>query len=156
MTKHYGEFPERQRQFLRNFEQEAKLAEAHQVNDLISSCTNKFQFAKTYKVYIKDWEKTRKTMLTQEEVEGRPKKEMIVEMVAIGDELLKDKLEKLQQHFLATWGEPITNYTGNLTPEKDASYRATTQSEGGLSVPARFFIVIGAMLLVGLLLQALG
>ena len=35
----------------------AELGELEQVNALVANCKNKFRFAKTHSVYLKDWEK---------------------------------------------------------------------------------------------------
>lgn len=105
-------FTDEEKQFLNSFEKEVRLAEEKQSLELIGECTNKFQFAKTCKVYAEDWKKTRQQMLSKEQGSDGLRKEVVEAMVEIGDTAIEDKLLVLSIVFKNTWHEPISNYIG--------------------------------------------
>jgi len=47
---------------LNNYTKTIEKGEMDQAKDLFLNCNNKFQFAKTHSVYVKDWEKTKERM----------------------------------------------------------------------------------------------
>ena len=110
-----GQFTPEQAAFLEEFRRRTFAAEQAQCHDLITNCHNKFQFAKTYRVYRSDLAKT------TQEISQRARTgqlgpgltpAMAEAMIAIGREAVGEKMAKCAQHFQRTWGEPITNDAG--------------------------------------------
>lgn len=110
MGKNQDKFSNEQWQYLQAFKRNAEAAEAEQLEDLLTNCTNKFQFAKTYTQYEKDWNQTKRHMLAQQGKENAPKPHVLDEMIAIGERLIEAKKSRMAEHFQTTWNESIFNY----------------------------------------------
>ncbi|HEY4502100.1 MAG TPA: hypothetical protein VJJ20_03490 [Candidatus Paceibacterota bacterium] len=100
---------------LETFLLQSQAAERAQAQDLIQNCHNKFQFAKTYSVYIEDWEKTKATMLAAVQANKLPpstSKEFMENMLEISEGIIQDKLNTVRSAFEQKFGESIFNYLG--------------------------------------------
>lgn len=101
--------------YLENFIKMTTEQEMNQADDLIFNCENKYQFAKTHSLYIKDWEKT-KEMMEQRINSGKLSPNTSVQfmraMIFQGDKIIKEKLQKVQQAFQMKFHESIFNYLG--------------------------------------------
>jgi len=122
-----SEFTQQEKDFLEKFERETRLADERQSIDLMG-CTNKYQFAKTCKMYAKDWVETRNQVLTKGSGGGL-RREVVERMAHIGDSILEDKLKILGIHFKNTWHEPISNYLGNLTTLESLAKQMQTNAK---------------------------
>ncbi|MDD5638666.1 MAG: hypothetical protein PHO28_02035 [Candidatus Pacebacteria bacterium] len=90
--------------------------ETSQVEEIFSSCNNKYRIAKTHSVLLKDWEKTKK------ETEERLKNNVLPPgtsfnfskaMINMGDEVIEYKLSMIRMLFESTFNESIYNYLGS-------------------------------------------
>lgn len=106
-------FTDQERELLRQFKTQAETEERKQIAELIQHCTDKRQFAKTYRAYEEDWMLTRRQMEVQAEQGGQLSKSVLWEMIFIGDKLWQEKSSKLIQHFQFTWHESIFKYLGS-------------------------------------------
>lgn len=106
-------FTDQERELLRQFKTQAETEERKQIAELIQHCTDKRQFAKTYRAYEEDWMHTRRQMEVQAEQGGQLSKSVLWEMIFIGDKLWQEKSSKLIQHFQFTWHESIFKYLGS-------------------------------------------
>ncbi|MFA7170860.1 MAG: hypothetical protein WC180_02615 [Candidatus Paceibacterota bacterium] len=100
---------------LKNYERQAREMEDLQIIDLDRNCNVSFQYAKTYSVYVRDWEKTKDRMVEQLETGALPPDtgaEFYKKMIEIGDKIIEDKLKKVQVNFENKFGESIFNYLG--------------------------------------------
>lgn len=101
---------------LETFLLQSQAAEKAQAQDLIQNCHNKFQFAKTYSVYVEDWEKTKAMMLTAIQTDKFPpgtSKEFMENMLEISEGIIQDKLNTVKTAFEQKFGESIFNYLGS-------------------------------------------
>jgi hypothetical protein len=89
--------------------------ELEQVRDLIRNCDNKYQFAKTHSVYMKDWEKTRGKMehdLKQGKLPPGVGRNLHEAVMREADKIMEAKLETVREAFEMKFGESIHNYLG--------------------------------------------
>jgi len=108
-------FTPEQQQFLEQFRRTAFEAENAQCMDLILNCHNKFQFAKTYRVYRRDLARANEQIrdrVSRGDLGPGVTPEVAEEMIRIGTQAVEEKMKRCADHFLHTWGEPITNYAG--------------------------------------------
>ncbi len=100
---------------LESFIKMTREMENAQVDDLIFNCGNKYQFAKTHSVYIKDWDKT-KGIMEQRIVNGQlppdTSPQFMRAMIFHGDKIIQEKLQKVRQAFHIKFHETIYNYLG--------------------------------------------
>lgn len=111
-------FTPEQQQFLEQFRRTAFEGENAQCMDLILNCHNKFQFAKTYRVYRRDLARTNQQIrdrISRGDLGPGVTTEVAEEMIRIGTQAVQEKMKRCADHFLHTWGEPITNYAGTGT-----------------------------------------
>jgi len=109
------DFTAEETEFLQEFESRVTRGEQRQYLDLVRNCTNKFQFAKTYRVYRKDLEKTEAMMrerIARGDLGPGIAPAVAEEMIRIGRDAVSGKLETCESYFIMKWGEPITNYAG--------------------------------------------
>lgn len=109
-------FTESEQAFLEDFKRKIAKQEMAQVTDLIRNCDNKFQFAKTHSVYVKDWEKMKLEMeskIKAGQVLFSQPKHVEEEMINLGDLIVKKKLEMVQSAFTDKFGDSIFNYLGS-------------------------------------------
>lgn len=101
---------------LKNWIAHVATAEMAQVQDLMANCNNAFQFAKTYKVYKKDWENTKRQM------EEKAKSGVLPPGVSANlnqatldasDEIMQRKFNLVSEGFQMKFNEPIDNYLGS-------------------------------------------
>ncbi|MCK5592275.1 MAG: hypothetical protein KAI72_10005 [Candidatus Pacebacteria bacterium] len=108
----------KEQQALDQFREMTEEAEIFQVRELILSCDNKYQFAKTHSNFLKDWEKTRKKMEEQSQKGKLPPNTSIAftkATIEIGEELIQKKLKMVREAFEDKFGESV--YDGYLGPD---------------------------------------
>lgn len=108
-------FNPQEQEFLNNFKIQMELQEIGQAGELIQQCNNKYQFAKTHSVYVKDWEKARLEMskkIQSNDFSQTLSKEVVNEMFKITEELTQEKLAMIRFAFDKKFGESIFNYLG--------------------------------------------
>lgn len=108
-------FNQIEQDFLDNFRIETELVEMKQAQELIQGCSNKYQFAKTHSMYVKDWEKTRAHMVNRinsNQSSANIRKPVTDEMLRIADSIIKEKLDMVKLAFEMKFGESIFNYLG--------------------------------------------
>lgn len=101
---------------LENFIKMTRELEMAQVDDLIFNCENRFQFAKTHSVYIKDWEKTKEMMelrIKNGQLPSGTSVQFMRAMIFYGDKIIEEKLQKVRQAFHMKFHETIYNYLGD-------------------------------------------
>jgi hypothetical protein len=102
-----------ERVFLENFLLEAQKKEMQQAQDLVQNCNNKFQFAKTYSVYVEDWEKMKKgmeEMVSKNILPSGISKELMGAMMEVSESIIQEKLDVLGVVFEKKFGESIFKY----------------------------------------------
>lgn len=107
-----------QQAFVQQFEAQVRAAESAQATEIIVGCTNKFQFAKTYRVLRQDFAKSNQQLRDRVRAgnAGAGITEAVVEeMIKVATPIWQAKMDRLSMHFLITWGEPIENYAGSGT-----------------------------------------
>jgi hypothetical protein len=100
---------------LANWVTTAELGELEQVNDLVNNCKNKFRFAKTHSVYLKNWEKTKAKMeknLKKGKLPPQTSYNLHEAIIKETDEVMQKKLELVRTMFQSKFGESIYNYLG--------------------------------------------
>lgn len=98
---------------LERFLLQSQEVEKAQALELIEYCNNKYQFAKTYSVYIEDWEKTKGKMLEAIRTNKLPpgtSKEFMENMIEISEGVIKQKLDILRPAFQKKFGESIDSF----------------------------------------------
>jgi len=100
---------------LETWKKQAEKGEMKQVEDLFLHCNNRFQFAKTHSVYIKDWEKTKDRMETNLKNGILPpgvSANLHREIIGATDKIIQKKLAMVRVLFGDKFGESIYNYLG--------------------------------------------
>lgn len=123
-TKDNDKFSKEEIRFLNKFHEELSLGETQQLNDLEWNCNNRFQFAKTHSVLLKDWKNQRLKILEQikgNEYNASLRPEVVHEMVRIGDRVMKKKMRRIRDAFERKFGESIFNYLGAPTERQKVS-----------------------------------
>lgn len=98
---------------LKSWVEQVEAAEMAQVQELIAHCNVSFQFAKTYKVYQKDWKKTKAQMegnLKSGKMPPGVSANLHRAIIAASDEVMQKKFERVRVAFKEKFGEPIENY----------------------------------------------
>jgi len=101
--------------FLDNFKTQMEIAEFKQVQELGQYCDNRYQFAKTHSVYVKDWEKTKTNMIKkmeQNQFSSTLSRVVVEEMIKISDSVMQEKLAMVRLIFEKKFGESIYNFLG--------------------------------------------
>lgn len=104
-------FTQEEKDFLMAFNQKARLDDERQNIDMMAY-TDKYEFARVCKVYRDDWIKTRTQVLAQESSPGGLRREVVVEMAAIGDSIMEDKFLLLGIAFRNSWSDSLLDYIG--------------------------------------------
>jgi thermostable 8-oxoguanine DNA glycosylase len=110
-----NQFTEEEWKIINSFRDKVGQVESEQLYDLMANCKNKYRFAKTHSVFIKDWEKTRQGMseaVASGKVPLGTTPAIVEEMICIGDDMIKSKLFRMQMFFQLKWSESIFNYLG--------------------------------------------
>ncbi len=100
---------------VRNYASATEQGELAQARDLIANCKSKYQFAKTHSVYVKDWEKTRKSMensLREDRLPPGISANVYRAIINATDAVMKRKLELVTEGFQRKFGESIYNFLG--------------------------------------------
>lgn len=108
-------FTQEEQSFLEKFRQQLDYQEMAQAQELIQECNNKYQFAKTHSVYVKDHENFKENLhkkISLNQLETLPK-HVALEMIKISDEVMKQKLILVQLAFMRKFGESIFNFLGS-------------------------------------------
>lgn len=104
-----------EREHLKVLATQMAVAENAQADELIEKCHNKYQYAKTYSVYVKDWENTHNSLEAQlhnGELPHGVSTTMHKTVIEIGEQIMEDKLDKLRREFHLKFHESIYNYLG--------------------------------------------
>ena len=105
----------KEQQVLDQFREMTEETEMFQVQELILSCDNKYQFAKTHSNFLKDWEKTKEKMerqLKEGKLPPNTSTAFIEATIEIGEELIQKKLKMVRDAFESKFSESIYNYLG--------------------------------------------
>ena len=100
---------------LKNWIAQMEAGEMAQAQDLIDNCNITYQFAKTYSVYVKDWEKTKEQMennLRNGVLPPGVSENLFRAIIDASEEVMQKKLKKVQRAFQRKFGESIFNYLG--------------------------------------------
>ena len=84
-------------------------AEFQTLADIVLNCTNKYQFAKTYKVLRRSWEKTKAEMSSASSEQMPPEIKPI--MLDLCGRMMSQKWSNMDDWFSVRWGEDIRDYT---------------------------------------------
>ncbi len=106
---------EDEEKILKKFVNKALEAEMVQAKDLVDNCDNKYQYAKTHSVYVKDWEKTKQEMLNRLETRNLPEgtsPELLRKMINSLEQVFNKKLDLVQKGFSEKFNESIYDYIG--------------------------------------------
>ena len=101
--------------FIKKFIADAYIREMDQVQDLLRNCSNKYQFAKTHSMYVKDWESTKlqiKNNYNRGIMFAGMSKEAFSTLIRQCDEIIDKKLTMVQSTFQSRFGESVFNYLG--------------------------------------------
>lgn len=99
---------------LENWKAQVGAGEIAQVQDLIANCNVSFQFAKTYSVYVKDWEKTKVQMESKLKSGALPpgvSANLHRAIIDASEEIMQRKFTLVREAFQQKFGESIDNYT---------------------------------------------
>lgn len=106
---------EKENKLLWNWIENAEAGEMAQVKDLLLNCHNKYQFAKTHSVYIKDWEATKARMIEKLENGILPRDTSAAffeTMIKATDVIMERKFAAVRHAFQMKFGESIYNFLG--------------------------------------------
>jgi hypothetical protein len=104
-----------EKKHLQNWIDLAEAAEMAQAQELITICNNKYQFAKTHSVYVKDWEQTKTQMVEKLESGKLPPETsaaLFTAMIEATDNIMEHKFKTVRQAFQMKFGESIYNFLG--------------------------------------------
>ena len=105
-----------EQKYLRNRVIQMETMEMAQVHDLIANCNISFQFAKTYSIYVKDWENTKKKMadgLKSGQLPPDVSPQLFQAMIDASEMIMQKKLKMVVDAFRIKFGDSIHYYMYN-------------------------------------------
>ncbi len=98
---------------IRAHEEEMIAGNAMALDDILMNCTNKMQFAKTYRVLRRDKREMLAKLRAKTQTPDQNVSDVyMMAMTRSTDEILAYKLRRLASHFQNVWSEPIENWAG--------------------------------------------
>ncbi|MCR9296251.1 MAG: hypothetical protein NXI32_26360 [bacterium] len=103
---------EAEQTLLRLHEEEMIAGNAKELNDLITNCRSKLQFAKTYRVLRRDKRNLLAKLRQKQDVDLINGFTYYDALIRSTDRILSFKLERMSAYFKYCWGEPIDAWAG--------------------------------------------
>lgn len=101
------------KEWLKYFATQMEAEEMSQIYNLVQSCNNPFQFAKTHSMYVNDWKK-QKEMMENNLLKGifppGVDADLFQQIINISDNIVQKKLKIIQFTFQNKFKESIFNY----------------------------------------------